>query len=520
MKYKNTLEGIPIFTAQTRSNENSITRLFSTVYCTLICAGYLLVLSSGGYESLGDDKYHVFLIVSVTCISLSLLAHLVQSHPLSPAARGIRLERRVCWTLAAFLAFTIVSAMLSPCSDVWLGMNRREGVLAFFIYAVTFLVTALDLEPKRWMLWGFFAVLCPSFLIGTLQLLGQNPLHLFPNGLNYYDSGIYYPGQYWGTIGNADYVSAVLSLAAGAFSAAGIRAQNRNGRRILIPLFFVVFYLLKVNVQGGIVAMAVGFVILLFVLVDTAKHAANAFLTCCVIFLAAATEKCICFTESGVFLRFSFPALAFSLLSSILLFACLWIQRQQPAWSSRLIRKRMLLFLLLSLLVVVLFLYFLPTLPGETLQQLHEILHGHIEDQFGSGRIYIWRQILPLIREHFWFGGGPDTLSTRGLQGFTNYNDTLGGYVATNIDVAHNEYLNILVNQGIFAFLSYFLLLVQTCVSWWKNRSSNSVAICGAAACFYAIQAFFGISSFYIAPLFWTFLALANQRHIPQLRSS
>ena len=75
-----------------------------------------------------------------------------------------------------------------------------------------------------------------------------------------------------------------------------------------------------------------------------------------------------------------------------------------------------------------------------------------------------------------------------------------------SIDVAHNEYLNILVNQGIFALLSYLAAVISALVHWYRNKSAAAAAA-GAAVLCYCVQAFFGISMFIAAIFFWIALA-------------
>ena len=134
-----------------------------------------------------------------------------------------------------------------------------------------------------------------------------------------------------------------------------------------------------------------------------------------------------------------------------------------------------------------------------------------MDDSFGSGRIYIWRQVWQAIRKRPFLGGGPDTLSLRGLDGFSRYSPELGITIITTIDAAHNEFLNIWANQGIFALLSYLCILVCTLISWWRGIEDDSIALCGAAALFYLIQSLFGISFCSTTIYLWIALGIANK---------
>ena len=94
---------------------------------------------------------------------------------------------------------------------------------------------------------------------------------------------------------------------------------------------------------------------------------------------------------------------------------------------------------------------------------------------------------------------------------FERYDESLGILIHSAIDTAHNEYLNILVNQGLLGLLPYTALLVVSGIRWMRSaRMSLTAAVCGCAALGYCIQAFFGISSPISTPYLWMALALLN----------
>lgn len=145
---------------------------------------------------------------------------------------------------------------------------------------------------------------------------------------------------------------------------------------------------------------------------------------------------------------------------------------------------------------------------GGTAAEASALLHGQAEDSFGSSRIYIWRKVWELVPERPWFGGGPDTLWLRTDAAFERYDEALGVLIRSEVDAAHNEYLNILVNQGLLSLLFYLALLLSAARNWFLRGPEDPVAaVCGSAAACYGIQAFFGISSPAAAPFFWIALA-------------
>ncbi|MDD6188970.1 MAG: O-antigen ligase family protein [Clostridiales bacterium] len=146
------------------------------------------------------------------------------------------------------------------------------------------------------------------------------------------------------------------------------------------------------------------------------------------------------------------------------------------------------------------------------LYELHSILHGNFDDSFGTSRIFIWRNTLPLIPSRPLLGGGPDTLAQRiGVIFETARED--GTVKKATIDAAHNEYLNIAVCQGIPALIAYLAAVISTLVRFVKSHTDDPIAAAFAVGIVcYCVQAFFGISMFISTPYFWIFWALLKSR--------
>lgn len=174
-------------------------------------------------------------------------------------------------------------------------------------------------------------------------------------------------------------------------------------------------------------------------------------------------------------------------------------------------RKKCLAWILILILLFAgLALIFCCDFGSGTLHELHLLLHGQWEDDFGTGRFFLWRNVLTLIPERPLLGGGPDTLGQRMTVDFQRYDSESHVLYRAAIDTAHNEYLNILVNEGALAFIAYVAALVGFLVLFIKkNRDHDVLAICGSAVFCYAIQAFFGMRMCLTAPFFWLCWALA-----------
>ena len=152
---------------------------------------------------------------------------------------------------------------------------------------------------------------------------------------------------------------------------------------------------------------------------------------------------------------------------------------------------------------------------GGTFHELHSILHGGLSGSFGSGRLHIWGQVLKAVPEHLLLGTGPDTMLYGGLEAFTRYDEALGSTIVARIDVAHNEYLNILYHQGVLALAAYLGALAAAAKKWLvRSRCSARTAVLGTVLLCYSIQAFFGFSMIITAPYFYLALALFDKRDL------
>ncbi len=135
----------------------------------------------------------------------------------------------------------------------------------------------------------------------------------------------------------------------------------------------------------------------------------------------------------------------------------------------------------------------------------------------GSSRGYIWSRSIPLLKDTFFIGHGPDTFAIYFPQhdyiGKANWLRNMGKVV----DKPHNMYLQVGINTGVIsllALLSLFGLYTAQSLALYFNRQdySNLFARTGlaifAAFCGYAVAAIFNDSVVSVAPVFWVLLGL------------
>ena len=153
--------------------------------------------------------------------------------------------------------------------------------------------------------------------------------------------------------------------------------------------------------------------------------------------------------------------------------------------------------------------YFMGARIGGPAYELSELMHGRWNDDFGTGRLFIWRNAAALLPERLLLGSGPDTLGLRITEAFERYDPESKILIRGVIDDAHNIYLNVLLNQGLPALLCWLGALAVSAVRWVRTASEKpAVAVCGTAVLCWCIQAFFNVSSVVATPFFWIVFAL------------
>lgn len=176
-------------------------------------------------------------------------------------------------------------------------------------------------------------------------------------------------------------------------------------------------------------------------------------------------------------------------------------------------KRRLILVILFIIIIIAIMIILLLPLKDGTLFELQSLMKGEYDPDFGSGRLHIWREVVEEIRLPF--GSGPDTMLREDIEPFVKTVD--GKTVTRRIDVAHNDYLNILFHQGPIALAAYLFLIGGLLLAWYKNGRDNKwAALLGAGAFAYLVQVFFSYSACSSAVFFWAVLGMLNA----ELRSS
>lgn len=165
--------------------------------------------------------------------------------------------------------------------------------------------------------------------------------------------------------------------------------------------------------------------------------------------------------------------------------------------------KTILLFVLEFVIVFMIFNYCSGGLVKEEVDSLSKQIRQEgsvFGDTVGTGRMKIWKETIKLVQGDWLFGCGIEKfMVNKGTEEMPEYCNN-----------AHNEYLQLLAEQGVFALVSYlvflFSLFIPGLLQFIKKEEYDSDVVSKAAmfAFFgYIAQAFANIRVVQVAPYFW-----------------
>lgn len=387
-------------------------------------------------------------------------------------------------------------------SVVWMGAIRHEGLLTHLCYAAVFLCMSLFPPRMKAVLAVASAALVLFAAVVALQYAGVNVLGLYPAGRS-----IYANYEFQGTIGNIDMVSGYLSLLVPLLLGAFVTGE-KAGWHLLAAGCLGAALEWCMEVQSGLIALLLlcGLLVLLALRYPAYRQRAcvalagiaAGFALRGMLFLPwldSATPRAV----QPVAFAMTDAAFAGVIAVAVLLVGAAFFRghpgRAMPGKA----------ILCLVLVVAVLALTAVAVLPvpqtAGGLYELHEILHGRAQDQFGSWRLGAWRHALDMSRDSLLFGNGPDTF----YYALRDHLQQLGASLGENFDNPHNEYVAILSNNGLPALLLYLALLAGALIGCLRAKQW---ALALAIGC-YGAQGFFSFSICLVSPMFWAVLGMA-----------
>lgn len=511
----------------------------TSIFFILITAIYPIFLG-GGYSGMTYRKTLYFWIVTGIAPTVLLFVLICVKGKFRLDNYYIENESRrkftvAEWILLVFIVWTFISAALSVSfnpewansASVWFGANGRyEGFITFLCYAVTFFMTARFYKSKHLHL-QMLAI--SAILVSFIGILQFFRLDIFKLYSSFFGSNNIEPlsTSLRTTLGNVNIVSSYCSFAVLLFSALFTVSRSKCQYLYLIAGAFSFTLSLTTGFSGDAHKVAIlGSMILLipYWLSDRERlgrilivlSSWCAIYACHSVYISALKQKYEAGTQFSQFEQQFLNTytdkniVLFLIVAVILLAIGLVLLLLFKKWAEKPMKVVGIVLLPIILISSLAGLEIigsrLSDQPDNIIWQAREMMHGRLDDDYGTYRGWIWRNAVEVIPDNPIFGTGPDTFFQaigieRQLKAFEKY-----GLV---YDRAHNIFLQIAVCMGIPALITYLIFLGSIFIPAMKWAFDRPILFAfGAAALSYVIQSFFSIEGPIVMPLLWIALGV------------
>lgn len=480
----------------------------------LLCVYPVLLLDA--YFNLMQIRITFFAVVSVVVFFVCLFADLAQRRLGFPAPqRRSEAPTRTWIFLCAFTILIFFSLLFSenPISALTGEQGRYMGALSYACICLAFLFILRFSRVRPWMLYPFGAVVIFVVIVGYLQFIGLDLLHLL--------QGMTASARknFISTLGNINVFSSFMCICAPVFMHMYCCAEQENRFFFLLLSGFCNLGLFIANSDSGYIGFFAAFCVTAYSACGHSDAAARRFLHLAAVFFASGILFSVFCraganavrTVSRITHTVTNGALPFVLLAVFVSAAILLRGKTISSKTLRRMRVGVLIFSAAAVLAVlggVIVCTFL--IPQKDLGYAARYLR--FDDEWGTGRGGIWRLTMQIFRnltpDQKLFGIGPDTL---GVLMWDKYRLEMFRITHSYIDNAHNELLQYLVTHGILGLACYlgFLVIGIGSALRAKELPACSRGFAAAALC-YAMQSVVNILQPITTPLLFVCIAAAQ----------
>jgi O-antigen ligase len=345
--------------------------------------------------------------------------------------------------------------------------------------------------------------------IAILQFVGFNPLNIFQGGLGIHNA------SFMGTIGNVNFISSYFSLVITISTAAFLFLDENKKYKIIHLLSILMGWIIfqVINVNGGRLAFLSTITLFAPFIILNSKRLSRFLIVISTLMLAYFVnltmnpEYHYATGKVGLYFKFDWMSFTFITLSIIFFLLSYALRKCEFDYVKK---KNIVIFYaliigLVLLIIVGIYLYdFGPNF--KLIYEIHELLHGNFNDDYGTYRMFLWKRAVTLIQDYPVLGTGPDTFTPRFMDKYKLDIINLDGKISIN-DTAANVYLTMLVNVGIAGLITYITFLIILIRKIFKNYNVYSLVILSGVIC-YMIHDFVSLWVVIVTPIFWITMAL------------
>jgi len=538
-----------------KSSDTSASRKFPAMYSKidiwqartarmlfiLMCCAMPIFLVNGYYE-LPTQKWEFFIfsmVLTLLSVALVWVYRLTRRTKLLPMGKPDISD----WAIIGFAAVTILVTLASPFRNdmsIWVGIPTNPGIAVgrydgaitqLFFVAIFFIISRWYKPREKDFMWFSITAIAIS-IIGILQFFGLDFLGLWPN----YGANVrkhFFDIHLRTTLGNTNTVSVFVTVAVLFTGFLYIRKKSKWQ-----PLWFAAsafsFWMWDVaNADSGTIGIAVAMLLCIPFIIQSSKTLGRTLILVSA-WVATFTIQTALFgtnllnlrqindfaAAGGLHLRPLSSLLPFLAVFAVLLAVGLLLNFKgkeldpdaPPKW------KLGVILIVVCILVGIVGVEFLgrPDADGHgsgVIFEAREIMHGNIQDNFGTYRIFIWRNALNAFPNNPIIGTGPDTFALA----FPAEAQVAAGGDYQFFENAHNEYIQYLITHGIVGLLFYLAFVISIVVRSVKKAFNDPILMAVLAAFVgYLAQAFFNISHPIASQMFWVFAGILLSRRLSE----
>lgn len=493
------------------NKEKTILEVIADIYIFILIIIFPLMVDKTGFFHILECKWRSYVAISSTYVFLNIFIIL---YFLIFKKTNIFKKNKVSiiqWMAITFLGINVISCFSSPFFskyNLFIGVGRGEGLIAMSLYILSFLCVSLFAKFKRRYITYFTISSILISFIEVLQYIGFNPFNMYQDGIGTHNV------SFMGTIGNVDFISAMYCILLPiSFGAYVFLEDNKKWEKVLhiISILMGLFIIGIIDVQSGKVAFLTTLVIIFpFIIVNNKRFSrflimvATVLMSYCINVILN-PEYHYDLNRLGLYFQFNYIVVLFLIVCSILVYLAYTLNKITYDYSNnKKIIKNFYLGILCCCIFALLVLYFVNFRSG-ILYEMHELLHGNFDDNFGTYRIFLWKRTLKLIKEYPILGSGPDSFAIRFMAKYTNDIAAIGPLTLN--DTAANVYLTMIINIGLVGLFIYLLFIFFQLKEGIKNINIYSKVLLIGIVC-YLIQDLFNLSLVIVTPVFWLLMAL------------
>ncbi len=496
------------------TKEQKILEVLADIYIFIMIIIFPLIVDKTGFFHILECKWNAYVIIS----SMYIVANILVLLYFLFFKKIICLKKSnfliVQWLAIGFWLINIISCFLSPFLkkyNLFIGVGRGEGLIVMSLYVITFLCVSLFAKFKRRYILYFSLSSILLNLVAILQYIGFNPFNMYQRGIGTHNV------SFMTTIGNIDFISAMYCILLSiSISAYIFLEDNKNWEKLvhIISILMGFFIIGIINVQSGKVAFLGTLIIILPFIVANNKRLSRFLVVISTILMAYCINIIINpeyhydIHQLNLYFQFNYIVVLFFIVCGVLIFLARILNKLEFDISNN---KKIIKYFYLGLTsmgVLCLIGVFFIKFKSGLLYEVHELLHGHFNDEFGTYRIFLWKRTLNLIPQFPILGSGPDTFAIRFMAKYSADVAAIGPLTIN--DTAANVYLTMIVNVGIIGLLDYLFFLFFQIKRGVKHINPYSAIFIIALIC-YAIQDFFNLSLVIVTPIFWLVMALHHK---------